>query len=70
MSQVVIENPIINSPFGEPDRHFRFSDDGITNDIDQGRRPSSYFVPIAKSKKKGANRIISPLRGNRSHYKL
>jgi hypothetical protein len=22
MSQVVIENPILNSPFDEPDRHF------------------------------------------------
>src|ERR1700683_2152667 len=25
-SQVVIENPIINSPFVEPTRHFRFSE--------------------------------------------
>ena len=51
MSQVVIENPIINSPYEEPRRHFRFSDDGITNEIAEGRRSSSYFVPIAKSKK-------------------
>ncbi len=54
MSQVVIENPIINSPFVEPTRHFRFSDEGITNDIVDGRRASSYFVPIAKPKKKGS----------------
>src|SRR5665811_1367736 len=53
MSQVVIENPIINSPFDEPTRHFRFSDEGITNEIVDGRRTSSYFVPIAKPKKKG-----------------
>jgi len=45
MSQVVIENPIINSPFDEPTRHFRFSDEGITNEIDNGRRTSSYFAP-------------------------
>jgi hypothetical protein len=32
MRQVVIENPIINSPFVEPTRHFRFSDEGITNE--------------------------------------
>jgi type III restriction enzyme len=57
MSQVVIENPIINSPFDEPTRHFRFSDEGITNEIDDGRRTSSYFVPIAKSKKKGSNQL-------------
>jgi type III restriction enzyme len=33
MSQVVIENPIINSPFDEPTRHFRFTDEGITDDL-------------------------------------
>ena len=53
MSQVVIENPIINSPFDEPIRHFRFADEGITDEIIEGRRTSSYFVPIAKPKKQG-----------------
>ena len=53
MSQVVIENPVINSPFDEPTRHFRFSDEGITDEIVDGRRVSSYFVPIARPKKKG-----------------
>ncbi|MBI5234758.1 MAG: DEAD/DEAH box helicase family protein [Deltaproteobacteria bacterium] len=53
MKQVVIENPIINSPFDEPTRHFRFTDEGITNEVVDGRRISSYFVPIAKPKKKG-----------------
>ena len=57
MSQVVIENPIINSPFDEPTRHFRFSDEGITNETVDGRRTSSYFVPIAQSKKKGSKQI-------------
>ena len=57
MSQVVIENPIINSPYDKPMRHFRFSDDGITNEIDDGRRISTYFVPIAKPKKKGATQL-------------
>ena len=41
MPQVVIENPIINSPFQKPKRHFRFSDEGITNEIADGRRVSS-----------------------------
>jgi hypothetical protein len=50
--QVVIENPVIKSPFAEPRRHFRFDDDGITDDIVSHRRPSSYFIPIAKPKKK------------------
>lgn len=34
----VIENPIINSPYLEPDRHFRFDEDGITNEKMEGRR--------------------------------
>src|SRR3990172_2016987 len=53
MPQVTIENPILNSPYDEPQRHFRFSEDGITNEIVGERRVSSYFVPIAATKKKG-----------------
>lgn len=48
---VLIENPIINSPFREPDRQFAFDDIGITNEVVAGRRRSSYFIPIAGAKK-------------------
>ena len=53
MKQVVIENPVINSPFKEPNKHFRFTEEGITNEVIESRRPSAYFIPIAKPKKKG-----------------
>jgi type III restriction enzyme len=53
MKQVVIENPIINSPFIEPARHFRFTDEGISDEIVDARRISTYFIPIAPPKKKG-----------------
>jgi len=53
----VIENPVINSPFEEPARHFRFSEDGITNEIVSGRRPSSYFIPIASPRKKKTGQL-------------
>ncbi len=53
MTQVVIENPVLNSPYREPSRYRLFDDEGITNNIQEGRRPSSYFVPIAAPKKKG-----------------
>lgn len=59
MKQVVIENPVINSPFEEPKRHFRFSDEGITDEIVDSRRVSAYFVPIAKPKKKGGQVQLS-----------
>lgn len=56
MPDVRIDNPILNSAFKEPTRHFRFSDDGITDEIVESRRTSTYFVPIPKPKKKGGQR--------------
>ena len=43
----LIADPILNSPFVEPARHFKFDDGGITNEILTGPRPSSHFVPSA-----------------------
>ena len=45
MPDALIENPILNSPFAAPERHFKFTDEGITNEIVDGRR-SSAFIPI------------------------
>jgi type III restriction enzyme len=56
--QVVIENPILNSPFSEPRRHFKFDDDGITDEVADSRRASSYFIPIAKPKIKGKQLVL------------
>lgn len=53
MPDQIIDNPVINSPFLEPQRHFHFSEDGITNQIIEGRRVSAYFIPIPKPRKKG-----------------
>lgn len=58
MADVVIENPILNSPYEEPKLHFRFGDDGITNEIVEARRSSSYFIPIAQPKKKGGQLVF------------
>jgi type III restriction enzyme len=57
---VSIENPILNSPFAEPTRHFRFDEDGITSEIAEGRRRSTYFIPIAKAKVKGGAQLSLP----------
>jgi type III restriction enzyme len=51
--EAVIENPVINSAFAEPQRHFKFDDDGITSEVVEQRRPSAYFIPVAQPKKKG-----------------
>src|SRR5438874_370245 len=51
--QVVIDNPILNSPYREPTRHFRFDDEGITDEIVEARRRSQYFVPIPPPRRRG-----------------
>ena len=52
MSKVTIANPVINSPFKEPQRHFKFNARGITEEITDGRRRSEYFMPFPKPKKR------------------
>ncbi len=56
MRQVVIENPILNSPFHEPTRHWEFTDEGITDRVVESRRLSAYFVPIPQPRKRGKDR--------------
>lgn len=41
---------LINSPFSEPVRHFKFTEDGITDEIVEGRRQSGYFIPVPAPK--------------------
>lgn len=48
----VIENPVMTSSFGQPDRHLRFDEEGITFDDVDGRRRSSCFVPIPSARKR------------------
>jgi type III restriction enzyme len=57
MKQVVIENPILNSPFEEPRRHFKFTEDGITDEIVEARRISQYFIPVPHAKKKSPKQL-------------
>jgi type III restriction enzyme len=64
-AQIVIENPILNSPYGEPGRHFRFDDDGITDEIVDSRRVSSYFIPIPQAKKRSGQLAFDEWTGDR-----
>jgi type III restriction enzyme len=65
--QIVIENPILNPPFDAPSRHFRFDDDGITDEVVDGRRPSSFFVLIPKAKRRGGQLVFDEWTGDRSN---
>lgn len=49
------DNPILNSPYTAPDRHFAMGPHGPTGEIETGRRRSESFIPIPASRKnKGA----------------
>ena len=62
MPDRTIENPIINSPYVEPTRHFRSDfNNEIINVIDQGRRGCSYYLPIAAPKKKATASLFDNL---------
>src|SRR5438128_4856977 len=67
MPPVTIDNPILNSPYREPTRHFRLdANNEVTNTIDAGRRGSSYFLPIAAPKKKGAPGLFDAIEEKRT----
>ena len=53
MADTIIENPILNSPFREPDRHWRFTDEGITNEIVETRRASCLLRPDPSAQEEG-----------------
>lgn len=58
MPQVIIENPRLNSPYEDPRRHFRFSDEGVTDEIVERQRSNSCFVPIAQPHKKNPKQLV------------
>ena len=46
-----IDNPILNSPYEQPDRYYEIGSQGPTGEMKDGRRPSESFIPIAVTKK-------------------
>ena len=55
MSTAELDNPVINSPYDPPDRHFEIGAHGPTGQVLPGRRPSESFIPIPPSRKKKAD---------------
>ena len=46
-----IDNPILNSPYAQPDRHYEVGPNGPTGVIKDGRRASESWIPIAVARK-------------------
>jgi len=51
-NEALIDNPILNSPYFEPEQHWRLDEETMTivGDPVDGRRPSSYLTPIPGAK--------------------
>lgn len=56
MPPVVINNPIIDSPFDKPSRYFELDDDGITDRIAEGHRSNLSGQVLT-----GGENLTSPL---------
>ncbi len=44
------KSPILNSPYFEPIRHFKADERGLTDEVVEGRRPSSFYIPVPRIK--------------------
>ena len=55
-----IDNPILNTPYEQPDRYYEIGPQGPTGEVREGRRPSESFIPIAVSRKgqKGTDNLV------------
>jgi type III restriction enzyme len=54
------DNPILNSPFGVPDRYWRLDESGgFSQIVEPGRPRSEYFVPIARTSKKAEQGLLA-----------
>jgi type III restriction enzyme len=47
-----MKSPILNSPYFEPTRHFSADERGLTEEILNFRRPSSFYIPVPRAKTK------------------
>ncbi|HBT96619.1 MAG TPA: restriction endonuclease, partial [Desulfobulbaceae bacterium] len=54
MSNPFFDQPILNSPYKEPERHWELDETGQpTQQIKAFRRPAKFITPIPKPKKRG-----------------
>ena len=50
------ENPILNSPYAPPARHWKLDDDGLpTGELGDGRRASAFLVPVPPARRGRTN---------------
>lgn len=47
-----MKSPILNSPYFEPSQYFKSDERGLTDEVVDGRRPSSFFMPVQRARTK------------------
>src|SRR3990167_9381237 len=45
-----MKSPILNSPHLEPNRHFKSDDRVLTEEINESRLPSSFYIPVPRAR--------------------
>ena len=64
MPVAFVDNPVLNSPYRAPTRHFHLNEDGTpTGVIDEGRRRSEHLVPIPAPRRRGPQQVELDLEG-------
>lgn len=58
-----MKSPILNSPYLEPDRYFNADDRGLTDEKIQGRRPSSFYIPVPRAKTRQQKMVFNTAEG-------
>ncbi len=54
---------ILNTPYVEPIYHFKSDDRGLTPEINEFRRPSSFYIPVPKAKTKNKQMELNVAEG-------
>jgi type III restriction enzyme len=50
-----MNNPILNSPYIEPTRHFLADDKGISDQVADFRRPSTTYIPVPRARARNSS---------------
>ena len=55
-----LSNPVLNSAYDEPGRHFEIGTNGPTGNVIETRRPSEFFIPVPKPKRGAGKAKTAP----------
>lgn len=60
VAPAALYDPVLNGPYDPPERYFEIGPKGPTGEIQDGRRPSESFIPVAPVRKRRGRRSSKP----------